>query len=69
MNSVLYVQTFSFFFKNKLSDVTSVNNFPIKIEAIVRNVGNLRIKEVLLIAKLHHQINYGLELNTEYIIN
>ena len=45
------------------------NNFSIKIEAIVRNVGNLRIKEGLLIAKLHPQINNRLELNTEYIIN
>ena len=44
-------------------------NFSIKIETIVRNVGNLRIKEALLIAKLHPQINSRLELNTEYIIN
>ena len=42
--------------------------FFIKIEAIVRNVGNLRIKEALLIAKLHPQINIRLKLNTEYII-
>ena len=40
-----------------------------KIEAIVRNVSNLRIKEALLIAKLHPQINSRLELNTEYIVN
>ena len=39
------------------------------MEAIVRNDGNLRIKEALLIAKLHPQINSWLELNTEYIIN
>ena len=45
------------------------NDYPIKIEAIVRNVSNLRIKEPLLIAKLHPQINCRLELNTEYIIN
>ena len=45
------------------------NNFSIKIEAIVRNVGNLRIKEALLIAKLHPQINSRFELNTEYIFN
>ena len=45
------------------------NNFSIKIEAIVRNVGNFRIKEVLLIAKLHPKINSRLELNTEYTIN
>ena len=31
--------------------------FSIRIEAIVRNVGNLRIKEALLIAKLHPHIN------------
>ena len=41
--------------------------FPLKKEAIVRNVGNIRIKEALLIAKLYPQINS--ELNTEYIIN
>ena len=29
------------------------NNFSFKIEAIVRNVGYLRIKEALLIAKLN----------------
>ena len=40
-----------------------------KNEAIVCNVGNLRIKEALLIAKLHPQINSRLELNTEYIMN
>ena len=39
------------------------------IEAIVRNVGNLRIKGTLSIAKLYPQINNWLELNTEYIIN
>ena len=50
-------------FKNK------DNNFSIKIEAIVHNVSNLRIKEALLIAKLYPQINSRLELNTEYIIN
>ena len=45
------------------------DNFSIKIEAKVHNVGNLKIKEALLIAKLHPQINSRLELNTEYIIN
>ena len=45
------------------------DNFSIEIEVIVRNVGNLRIKEALSIGKLHPQINCGLELNTEYIIN
>ena len=45
------------------------NNFPIKIEAIVHNLGNPRNKEALLIAKLHLQINSRLELNTEFIIN
>ena len=35
----------------------------------MRNVGNLRIKEALLIAKLHPQINNRLELNSENIIN
>ena len=43
--------------------------FSIKIEAIVRNVGHLRIKEALLIVKLHPPINSRLELNTEYIVN
>ena len=41
----------------------------IEIEAIICNVGNLRIMEALLIAKLHPQINNRLELNTKYIIN
>ena len=41
----------------------------IKIEAILRNVGNLRIKEALLIAKSHPQINSSLKLDSEYIIN
>ena len=45
------------------------NNFSIKIEAIVRNVGYLRIKEALFIAKLHPQIKNRIELNTKYIIN
>ena len=45
------------------------NNFSIKIEVTLRKVGNLRIKEALLIAKLHPQIINKLELNTEYIIN
>ena len=35
----------------------------------MHNVGNLRIKVALSIAKLHPQINSWLELNTEYIIN
>ena len=39
------------------------------IEAILGNVGNLRIKKALLIAKLHTQINNRSELNIEYIIN
>ena len=41
----------------------------IKIEAIVRNVGKVRIKEALLLAKLQPQIDSRLKLNTEYIIN
>ena len=36
------------------------------MEARLRNIGNLRIKEALLIAKLHPSINSRLELNTEY---
>ena len=39
------------------------------MEAIVLNVGDLKIKEALLIAKLYTQINSRLESNTEYIIN
>ena len=46
------------------------------MEAIVHNVGNLRIKEPLLIAKLHPQIKSRLELNIinyhahfKYILN
>ena len=45
------------------------DNFSIKIEVIVRNVGNLRIKAALLIAKLQSQIIIRLELNTKNIIN
>ena len=45
------------------------NSFSVKIEAIIRNIGNLRIRESLLIAKLGPSINNRLELNTEYIIN
>ena len=45
------------------------DNFSIKIESIVRNVGNIKIKEALLIDKLHPQINKRSELNTEYTIN
>ena len=44
------------------------DHFSIRIEAIVRNGGNLRIKVALLIAKLLPQINIRSELNTEYII-
>ena len=33
------------------------------MEAIICNVGNLRIKEALLIVMLHLQINSRLELN------
>ena len=44
-------------------------NFSIKIEVILRNVRDRRIKEALLIAKLHSQINSRLELNSKYFIN
>ena len=44
-------------------------NFPIEIEAIVRNTGNHRCKVALLIAESNPQINSRSELNTEYIIN
>ena len=59
----------SSFHKHLIKSKNNYNNFSVKIEAIVRHVGNLRIIEVLLIAKLHTQINNGLELNTDYIIN
>ena len=52
-------------FKCKNND----NNFSIKIKGIVSNVGNLRIKEALLIARQHSQINTKLELDNEYIIS
>ena len=45
------------------------NNFSIKTEAIVSNVGNLIIKEALLIPKLHTQINSRLELIKMHIFN
>ena len=44
-------------------------NFSNDIEAILRNVGKLRIKGASLIVKLHPQFTSRLELNTEYIIN
>ena len=47
----------SSFHKYLLKCQNNDNNFSIKIEAIVRYVGNLRIKEALLISKLHPQIN------------
>ena len=59
----------SSFHKQLIKGKNNDDNFSIKIEAVVRNVGNLRIKEALLIVKLHPQINNRLELNTEYIIN
>ena len=58
----------SLFHKHLINCKNNDDNFPIIIGAIVRNVGKLRIKEALLIAKLHPQINNRLELNTEYII-
>ncbi len=57
------------FHKHLIECKNNDDNFSIEIEAIVRNVGNLRIKEALSIAKLHPQINSWLELNIEYIIN
>ena len=56
------------FHKHLIKCKNNGNNFSLKIEAIVLNVGNLRINEALLIAKLHPQINTRLELNTENII-
>ena len=40
-------------YKHLMKCINNDNNLSIKIEAIVRNVDNLRIKEALLIAKLH----------------
>ena len=59
----------SSFHENSIKCKNNDNNLSIKIEATVHNVGNLRIKEALLIAKSHPQINSWLELNTKYIIN
>ena len=60
----------SSFHKHLIKCKNKNNNFPIKIEAIVRNVAHLRIKEALLITKLHPQINNRLELNTNmHILN
>ena len=47
----------SSFHKHLIKCKNNDNNVSIKIEATVRNVGNLRIKKALLIAKLHSQIN------------
>ena len=59
----------SSFYKHLIKCKNNDNHFSIKIKAIVCNVGNLSIKEALLIAKLHSLINNRLELNPEYIIN
>ena len=56
-------------FHKHLSKCKNNDNFSIKIEAIIGNVGNLGIEEALFTAKLHPQINSRLELNTEYMIN
>ena len=56
----------SSFYKN-LIKCKNNDNFSIRIEAMIRNVGNLRIKEAFF--KLNPQINNRLELNTGYIIN
>ena len=53
----------SSFHKHLIKCKNNDNNFSIKTE-----VGNLRIKEAFLIAKLNPQINSRLELNTEDII-
>ena len=58
----LNTSTFTFH-KHLIKCKNNDNNFSIKIEAIIRNVDNLRIKEVLLIAKIDPQIN-SLALNT-----
>ena len=52
----------SSFHKHLIKHKNNDNNFSIKIEAIVRNIGNLRIKEALLIAKLHPQINFNMTI-------
>ena len=59
----------SSFHKHLIKCKNNDNNLIFRIEAIVRNVGHLRIKEALLIAKLHPQNYNRLELNTESIIN
>ena len=59
----------SSFHKHLIKCKNNDNNFFIKIEVIVRNVCNPRIKEALLIAKIHPQFNNRLELNTEYTID
>ena len=59
----------SSFYKHLIKCKYKDNNFSIKIEAIIRNVGNLGILEAFLIAKLHPHINTRLELKTEYVIN
>ena len=44
-------------FHKHLCKCKNIDNLSIKIEEIICNVGNLRIKEVLLIATLHLHIN------------
>ena len=45
------------FHKHFIKCKNNDNNISIKSEAIVHNVGNIRIKEASLITKLHPQIN------------
>ena len=48
----LYTRASSFH-KNLIKRKNNDDNFSIKMEAILRNFGNLGIKEALLTAKLH----------------
>jgi len=58
----------STFRKHLIKCNNTERSITVKIEARERNLGNLRIKEALLIAKLHPRINNRTELSAEFII-
>ena len=58
----------SSFYKHLEKCKNANNKFYVKIEETVRNIGNLRIKESLLISKLQPRINARKELNSDFII-
>ena len=63
----LHTQTSSFH-KHLVKCKNTGQKFTVTIKARERNLGNLRIKEAILIRKLNPQINNRTELNADFII-